>query len=622
MLSKRHGISAVFKHPWRQLRHPTPYPAICQLRLYTADNVAVLGGGITGLATAYHITKEIPTVEVTVYEVAPRIGGWLASKRVDVPGGSVLFEQGPRTLRPVNGSITAQMVCTKAITHASWNANLMFVFASKIQDLGLVNDTIFSSKTSPAALDRYIYYPDHLVKLPAPGTQLGIAQTIASVISEPLLRQNLLPALSEAFKDRRGDDIVDESVGSFLSRRLSPAFANNLVSAMLHGIYGGDVWRLSAKSIFPVLWELERRYGSIISGLISSWNKSERLVRKQDLDIFQVMQNSNLDPKLLTSFRNSAVYTFKDGIGQFIDRLAKRLRENPKVRIKTDTEISGIQWERNHIDVELSDQTKAHHSHIISTISAPALKKLTGDHSNVHFSPQTPRDMRATTVQVVSLYYPDPNLIPYTGFGYLIPQSIPFEQNPERALGVIFDSSYGGVPVQTPGSTSSGGNTSGNTPSDPSFPLSQDTVPGTKLTVMLGGHYWDGYTHYPSEQEALDFAISLLYRHLNITSPPTAYNVALQKDCIPQYTVGHSSLMLARHKQLRDFYDGKLRVAGSWYTGVGVNDCINAAWRVARGLKERFRTGLEEFADEDPWMLVCAECLRKGKVHEMGKSHG
>jgi oxygen-dependent protoporphyrinogen oxidase len=60
----------------------------------------VLGGGITGLSTAYYLTKELPNAKITVYEGSERIGGWLSSKYVDVGNVRILFEQGPRTLRP------------------------------------------------------------------------------------------------------------------------------------------------------------------------------------------------------------------------------------------------------------------------------------------------------------------------------------------------------------------------------------------------------------------------------------------------------------------------------------------------------------------------------------------
>ena len=66
----------------------------------TVPQIAILGGGITGLAAAHYLTRELPQAEITIYEGSDRLGGWMKSQRVDVGNGEVVFEQGPRTLRP------------------------------------------------------------------------------------------------------------------------------------------------------------------------------------------------------------------------------------------------------------------------------------------------------------------------------------------------------------------------------------------------------------------------------------------------------------------------------------------------------------------------------------------
>ena len=64
-----------------------------------SSNIAVLGGGVTGLSTAYYLSREFPHAKITLYEGSERLGGWLRSTPVEVEGGTVLFEGGPRTLR-------------------------------------------------------------------------------------------------------------------------------------------------------------------------------------------------------------------------------------------------------------------------------------------------------------------------------------------------------------------------------------------------------------------------------------------------------------------------------------------------------------------------------------------
>jgi protoporphyrinogen/coproporphyrinogen III oxidase len=82
-------------------------------RPQATKRIAVLGGGITGLTSAHYLAKELPNAKITIYESGDRLGGWLQSKYVDIGNGKILFEQGPRTLRPSTPSamVTIEMVC-------------------------------------------------------------------------------------------------------------------------------------------------------------------------------------------------------------------------------------------------------------------------------------------------------------------------------------------------------------------------------------------------------------------------------------------------------------------------------------------------------------------------------
>jgi protoporphyrinogen/coproporphyrinogen III oxidase len=177
---------------------------------------------------------------------------------------------------------------------------------------------------------------------------------------------------------------------------------------------------------------------------------------------------------------------------------------------------------------------------------------------------------------VVNLYYSSPHVLPQPGFGYLIPRSIPFAQNPECALGVVFDSFSS---------------------------IGQDTAPGTKVTVMLGGHWWDHFSEYPDEEQGAAMAKMLLHRHLGIDMEPETIQVGLQRDCIPQYVVGHDDRLKAAHGELLAAFKGRLSVAGSSYTGVGLNDCARAARDAAVELTNGGRTtGLESFERPRVWI--------------------
>lgn len=73
-----------------------------------AKNVAILGGGITGLSTAWNVSRLLPDASVTIFEKNDRLGGWIDSEEIAVDNGKILFEWGPRTLRPAMGSLATQ----------------------------------------------------------------------------------------------------------------------------------------------------------------------------------------------------------------------------------------------------------------------------------------------------------------------------------------------------------------------------------------------------------------------------------------------------------------------------------------------------------------------------------
>lgn len=61
-------------------------------------SVAIIGGGITGLSAAFHLSRALPTASIHILEKSDRLGGWLNSTPVSTTG--LALEAGPRTLRP------------------------------------------------------------------------------------------------------------------------------------------------------------------------------------------------------------------------------------------------------------------------------------------------------------------------------------------------------------------------------------------------------------------------------------------------------------------------------------------------------------------------------------------
>lgn len=162
-----------------------------------------------------------------------------------------------------------------------------------------------------------------------------------------------------------------------------------------------------------------------------------------------------------------------------------------------------------------------------------------------------------------------------SGFGYLIPQSTPPDRNPHRVLGVIFDSDV--------------------------MPQVDESVKEyTKLTVMMGGHYYNGLDpkQLPGPQELVQQAQETLAAHLDIRQEPVFAQGQMQRHCIPQYGVGHVERMAELDEALRTATP-QVSLAGASYTGVSVNDCIYHARaladRIARGSETA--TGLESYLE-------------------------
>jgi protoporphyrinogen/coproporphyrinogen III oxidase len=100
--------------------------------------ITILGGGITGLSAAFHLSRKFPSSRITLLEKSDRLGGWVHSKRVQfpVPGGDVgsaVLELGPRTMRPQS----------KALLEMARMLELCLLFRTVrlIEKWGLMGDT-------------------------------------------------------------------------------------------------------------------------------------------------------------------------------------------------------------------------------------------------------------------------------------------------------------------------------------------------------------------------------------------------------------------------------------------------------------------------------------------------
>ena len=181
--------------------------------------------------------------------------------------------------------------------------------------------------------------------MPSPGSSLW-SQT-SSLLTEPVFAGSIAGLLKEVTKPRRADDLQDESIGSFISRRFGSAIADNLTSAIYHGIYAGDIYRLSARSILGGLWSVEGKHGSLVKFSLGGMMGIPWPMRTIDVPVVQEYQSRPPLSGILEMAKKSSVFTFKAGIGDLAHTIEAKLLEASNVDIKVETLIKELKLKAN-----------------------------------------------------------------------------------------------------------------------------------------------------------------------------------------------------------------------------------------------------------------------------------
>ena len=193
-------------------------------------DVAIVGGGIAGLAAAYELGQR--GVSVRVLEATSRAGGVITTERVD----GWVIDGGP-------DSMLVQKPAAVALC----------------RELGLA-DRLIPTLTPRTA---YVLRDGRLHPL-AEGSFLGFPLKFGALARSSLFTVGgKLRLASELVVPRRSGD-EDESIGAFVRRRFGEEAVDYLAEPLLAGIHAGDVDRLSIRALFPRLLEAERQSGSVL----------------------------------------------------------------------------------------------------------------------------------------------------------------------------------------------------------------------------------------------------------------------------------------------------------------------------------------------------------------------
>lgn len=270
--------------------------------------VAVIGGGIAGLAAAYELEKARSAgadVTYTLFESRAKLGGSLASENVN----GIVLERGPDSF----------------LSEKPAGAELC-------RELGLADQL---TPSNDANRKTYIVVKNGLVPLP---------DGLMFLIPTKLVPTALTRLFSPATKIKMGLELLhpprpsgeDESVASLVKRHFGQEAVDRLADPLLSGIYGGDATQLSARTVLPKLVEMETQYGSLTRGMLAA----HKQMRAKMAAMRAASGNgSGGQSGAKPSGPRSIFTTLKGGLQQLVDALEARL--NPEW-VRKSTVVSAM----------------------------------------------------------------------------------------------------------------------------------------------------------------------------------------------------------------------------------------------------------------------------------------
>jgi oxygen-dependent protoporphyrinogen oxidase len=462
--------------------------------------IVIVGAGISGLCTAHYLVKTLSAAgreaEIILFEAEQVPGGKMRTIRED----GFNLEWGP------NGFLTNKPYSMELV-----------------KELGIENRL---ARSSDLARKRFIYSGGRLHRLP---------ETPQAFFSSNLLSlRGRLRILGEPFAKGppRG---VDESLGDFARRRLGSEALEKLLDPMVTGIYAGDPDRMSLRACFPLIYDLERKYGGLVKGMISLRRERRKAGEKREM----------------SAGPGGVLMSFDAGVQTLTDVLASLLADG----LHTNVAVESVRQRDGRFLLSLVEQgmrgeidadalVLAIPAYAASTALGSLDPKISDALSAIPYSP----------VSVVALGYEQAALgNPLDGFGFLIPRL-----EKRRVLGALWDSSV--------------------------FP---NRAPAGKalIRVMVGGVRNPELAALP-DGDLVALTREELAATMGITAAPALARSFFHDKGIPQYLVGHGKVL--------DRIDGRLAafpglyLNSNAYRGIALNDCVLqsrlTAERIAREL--------------------------------------
>ncbi|HLJ44039.1 MAG TPA: protoporphyrinogen oxidase [Candidatus Binataceae bacterium] len=265
-----------------------------------APRIVILGGGIAGLSAAFRLkelsAKHDAPLQVTLMERGPRLGGALRTVR----------EQG----------FIAEAGADSFLTEKPWALDL-------VRRLGLDGELI---ATRAEFRRTYVVRNGALAEIPE-GFSLLAPTWILPMLRSPLLSPlgKLRVMIEPLIPRRRGHR--DESLSSFVTRRLGREVLERIAQPLAGGIYTADPQHLSLHATLPRFAEMEARYGSVIRGLRAA-------ARKQGAESGKSGKTGGA-----SGARWSLFASLRGGLSSLVDALAQRLGES----VRRNVEVAALE---------------------------------------------------------------------------------------------------------------------------------------------------------------------------------------------------------------------------------------------------------------------------------------
>ncbi|VDP89090.1 unnamed protein product [Echinostoma caproni] len=457
----------------------------------------VVGGGISGLATAYFISLLKPpgSYRLTVLESSSRCGGWIHSVKNQYTGAT--YDLGPHSARAF-----------------SPNSALLLRMALSLDLRDSLKWVVRDHDSSQGQL----FVGGKLV----PISPLGFRAV------EPFTRSPL-GLITRRIFSKPPPTKSDWSVDEFLRTRLDDEFADYLGSAMMRGIYAGDSRELSARACIPQLVESEQLGPNMILGL---FRRARQQMKKPKVSLPGALEEQL--PSCTSVLPPHAVaWSLSSGMQTLTNALYYRLRDHgAHSTVHVNSPVSKIHpasEDRLHVDW-ISENTSAARIQDVTAVflCCPSFQaaNILGDMLKPDVVARLEKShLPWANVAVAALELESPALPPVRAFGHLVPRPVD-----EHVLGVIYDSV--------------------------AFPQLDSPHGFVRYTVMMKPYtrWLDMNATEPQlvSKELEAKAVDVLREHLGLTDPRVVdRHVGIYRDCIPQYPLGHLDNIKTLREELK-----------------------------------------------------------------------